>query len=65
MTQRYLSAAALAARYGKSERTIWRWAANGILPRPCHIGAAALWDLEKIEELERGAAERSETAAAR
>ena len=58
MTQRYASAASLAARYGKSERTIWRWSSNGTLPRPHHIGSAALWSLDEIEQFERRASEK-------
>jgi|MDTD01.2.fsa_nt_gb predicted DNA-binding transcriptional regulator AlpA len=57
MTKRYASAAQLSERYDVSQRTIWRWSRNGILPPPERITEACTrWNLSEIEQFE---AERS------
>jgi|KBSMisStandDraft_5_1062788.scaffolds.fasta_scaffold3029411_2 prophage regulatory protein len=57
--QLYLSVADLATRYSVSKRTIWRWVAEGHLPKPEQLpGNVRRWllvDVERIEERARAA----------
>lgn len=60
---RFVSASQLAERYEVDRSTIWRWAANGILPPPQKISdQVTRWDLKDIEKRD---AERSAVAVAR
>ncbi len=46
---RYLRDLDLAARYGVSRTTIWRWARSGLLPAPHAIGPSTTrWDAAEI-----------------
>jgi|GEM_PF-6788878 len=45
----YVTAKQLATRYCVTERSIWRWAQTGVLPKPARIGGATRWDLELID----------------
>jgi predicted DNA-binding transcriptional regulator AlpA len=49
-----LSAKEVGALLGFATRTIWRWAAEGRLPRPIHFGPkAARWRREDVERIAR------------
>jgi len=51
-----------------STRSLWRWASQGIFPKPVHLGGRTLWrrrdieqfineadgDLKKLNQLKRG-----------
>ena len=57
----YLTDRDLAARYGVSRVTIWRWSAAQILPEPIKIGPSTTrWKLDEIEQRD---AARGRTAA--
>lgn len=50
---RYVRDVDLAARFGVSRNTIWRWARSGAFPRPVRIGPSATrWALAEIEAFE-------------
>lgn len=56
---KYISAAQLAARYGVSQATIWRWVQRERLPRPVQLSPACTrWVADEIEarDAERAAA---------
>ena len=57
--QLYLSVGELATRYSVSKRTIWRWVAEGHLPKPEELpGNIRRWllvDVARIEEAARAA----------
>lgn len=53
--QSYLSDKGVAARYDVSRATIWRWAAEGRIPKPVKIIGSTRWrmtDLLIWEEME-------------
>jgi DNA-binding transcriptional MerR regulator len=54
MTKRLLAIRAMCSRYGDvADRTIDRWTAAGILPKPLIINSRRYWDEEQLEERER------------
>jgi len=62
-TQLYLSARDLATRYGVSVRTVWRWVADGHLPKPEELpGNVRRWLLVDIERIEEAARARTRPA---
>ena len=64
--QLYLSAADLATRYNVSKRTVWRWVAQGNMPKPEELpGNVRRWrlaDIERIEAAAHAAAHSEQTA---
>lgn len=60
MPQTYLIDRDLAERYAVSRVSIWRWAQQGVLPKPIRVGAnCTRWRADEIEGFEaRKAAER-------
>jgi len=46
--ERFLRDTDLAARYGVHRNSVWRWAAQGSLPKPVGIGGAKRWRLSEI-----------------
>lgn len=59
----YLSSAAVRARYGRSDMTLWRWLSDKDLgfPQPLRIQRRRLWRLSDLEAWE---AERRPSAEA-
>lgn len=52
--QKWFSAQQLAERFGVHVATIWKWAQDGVLPKPGMMGPRlARWNEESIVELER------------
>jgi predicted DNA-binding transcriptional regulator AlpA len=50
MDMLYVSASQLAERYSVSRATVWRWAANGLLPKPVKLSSSTTrWRLSEIE----------------
>ncbi|WP_288131789.1 helix-turn-helix domain-containing protein [Microbulbifer sp.] len=49
----YFSDKSLAARYEVSRSTIWRWTANGQLPKPVQINGSTRWRISDIEKWEK------------
>ena len=50
MSQRVQRAAALAKSLAVAESTIWRWVAEGKLPKPIKLGErVTVWDLDEVE----------------
>jgi predicted site-specific integrase-resolvase len=58
---RKVTARMLCQRYGVVTKTIDRWVAAGILPRPTYINGYRYWDSEQIEQAD--AQRESEGAA--
>ncbi len=57
----YISDQQLAERYSIHRATVWRWAANGILPSPISLSPGCTrWRLDQIEQRD---AERDNKAA--
>lgn len=55
MQQTYIRDTDLADRYSVSRTTIWRWARDGVLPKPLKISSACTrWRLEDIERRDAG-----------
>lgn len=46
--ERILTASDLAARFGRSKRTIWLWASNGTLPKPIRVTAHPVYWTESM-----------------
>lgn len=40
----------VAAKYGCDERSIYRWADQGLIPFGVKLGALRRWDLDQIDE---------------
>lgn len=60
-TPRYVTDREVARRYDISRACVWRWAAEGVIPRPVKLAAnTSRWD---VRELDRFEAERAERAA--
>lgn len=36
---------------GCGRSTLWRWAANGTIPKPLKIGGASRWKLSDLEDV--------------
>jgi len=54
MSKRLLAIRAMCARYGNiAARTVDRWTAAGILPKPLVINGRRYWDEEALEQRER------------
>lgn len=52
--RRYARDTEIAARYGISRNTVWRWAKEGRLPSPVRIGPGVTrWRLDDVEKFER------------
>jgi predicted DNA-binding transcriptional regulator AlpA len=52
-TPRYLSARAVADRYGIKVNTVWVWARAGKLPAPVRLSARCTrWDARELERLD-------------
>lgn len=50
-TQKYLSAREVSQRYGVGIATVWRWSAEGVLPRPIKVGPnSTRWSVPALEE---------------
>lgn len=48
--KKYVSDIQLAAKYGVSRSTVWRWQASGRLPRPVQLSPGCTrWVLDEIE----------------
>lgn len=52
MTALFLSDKSLAARWGVSRNTVWRWARARKIPQPIKISGSTRWNLEGIERFE-------------
>ena len=53
LSVRYLTDRDLMARFSVSRPTIWRWLAEGVLPRPVHLTPGTTrWLLADIETFE-------------
>jgi DNA-binding transcriptional MerR regulator len=48
-----LSTSATARRFGVSNRSIDRWLANGIFPKPIRINGRKYWAVRDLEQFER------------
>lgn len=35
---------------GISSRSLWRWASQGIFPKPVHLGGRTLWKRRDVEQ---------------
>ena len=46
--QRLLSVKDVALLLGCGTSTIWRWARNGVLPRPLRIAGVSRWKIEDV-----------------
>jgi len=46
---RKLPSSAVAARYGRSDRTLDRWVELGIIPRPTYIRGYKFWDEAELD----------------
>jgi predicted DNA-binding transcriptional regulator AlpA len=47
----YISDQQLAARYGVSRTTIWRWSNTGNLPKPVQLSPGCTrWRLDQVEQ---------------
>lgn len=44
---------------GCGRSTLWRWVADGVIPKPIKIGGASRWYLSEIEAAIVAAAEKS------
>ncbi len=54
MTRQFLTDSDLAARYGISRATVWRWTSAGRLPPPVRLGEATTrWPLEGVIQYEQ------------
>jgi prophage regulatory protein len=64
--QVYVSDVDLARRFSIARVTVWRWARQGLLPKPVKIGPnCSRWQLDEIEAAEaRWLAARSKNAIA-
>mgnify|MGYP005760355299 CR=1 FL=1 len=51
--QTYFSDKTLAARFEVSRATIWRWAAEGRIPKPVKIVGSTRWRLADIQAWEK------------
>jgi predicted DNA-binding transcriptional regulator AlpA len=51
--KRKLTMRLLCSRYGVCDRTIDRWTATGVLPKPMTINRIRFWDEEEIEQRDR------------
>jgi predicted DNA-binding transcriptional regulator AlpA len=62
---RKLTTRALCQRYDVVDRTIDRWVATGILPKPLYINNRRYWDEAEVEQHERDrmGAERTRPAS--
>lgn len=49
MSQTLLTDREAAALISCGKSTIWRWAAEGVIPRPLKIGGMSRWRLSDIE----------------
>jgi hypothetical protein len=61
MARKFLPTSVLCDRYERSSRTIDRWVAAGVLPKPMRIRGVRYWDEEQIEARDK---ERLTEAAA-
>lgn len=52
MTAHFLSDKTLAARWGVTRNTVWRWARAQKIPQPIKINGSTRWKLEGIERFE-------------
>lgn len=50
----YLTDKDLMKRYDVSKATIWRWAKNGLLPKPVKLNGCTRWKLEEITKFDEG-----------
>jgi prophage regulatory protein len=63
MEQQYLTDRDLAARYGISRRTVWRWVTEGKLPQPEKLtDRCSRWIRTEIEQLELEARTKARAA---
>ena len=54
MEIRYVNSRQLAQRYSVTERTIWRWTEQGVLPKPERIGGRTTrWDLAQVDQYDQ------------
>jgi len=60
MTENLISDREASKLLGCGRSTLWRWAADGIIPKPLKIGGMSRWKMSDIEKLiEKAEAERS------
>lgn len=52
--ERYLRDIDLAERYQIHRNSVWRWAAQGKLPKPVAVGGSKRWKLSEIVAFELG-----------
>jgi hypothetical protein len=66
LTQAYLPAAAVRARYGVSDMSLWRWLRNEALgfPAPIRINKRRFWKLADLETWEASQARGCRHASA-
>jgi prophage regulatory protein len=66
MTRQFLTDSDLAARYGISRATVWRWTSAGRLPPPIRLGEATTrWPLEGVLQYEQKLAAEPTPGASR
>ena len=59
MPDKLLTDIELAALLGCARSTIWKWVADGVLPKPLKIGGMSRWKLsEAYDVIKRAEAER-------
>jgi predicted DNA-binding transcriptional regulator AlpA len=62
MTDPLLSDREAAAVLGCARSSVWRWAAEGIIPKPLKIGGMSRWRHSEIEAVIEQAAAKREAA---
>ncbi len=51
---KYLTDRQVAARYSIARTTVWKWAADGVIPRPVKIAPnAARWPVDVLDDHDR------------
>lgn len=50
---RKLPASAVAARYGRSSKTLDRWGEQGIIPKPKYINGYKFWDEAELDAADK------------
>jgi excisionase family DNA binding protein len=50
MNDRLMTVKEVAAWLGASQRSVWQWAADGVIPPPIVLGRLRRWRLRDLEE---------------
>jgi len=51
-TQTYIRAREIAFKYGMGLSTVWKWTANGILPKPQKLGKKmTVWKTDEVDSV--------------